>query len=192
MEYIPICIGAAIMLSGLVFIAWWIITLQRLTQLSGQVDLTIGTLAAQYQQRFDLMPDVLQAAKEAVKAQKEYLDRMLEIRKGMHPGLTPMDLGSLPPDYVPMAVAASAAAAGKPVSESNPEMNVEGYTEFQRIAKDTEKDVAAARRFYWAAVAEYNTSVNSFPGSIVAAVHGFRPLPSAEITEELATKPNYF
>jgi hypothetical protein len=117
---------------------------------------------------------------------------MLEVRKGMHPGVIPMDLGSLPPDYVPIAAASAAASAGRAVSESNPAMNVEAYTELQRSMRDTEKDVTAARRFYWAAVAEYNTAVKSFPSSIVASVHGYRPLPTAKITKELETKPDYF
>jgi LemA protein len=176
----------------LLFLIIWGAMLNKLAQLSGQVNLTIGTLAAQYEQRLNLIPDTLRAAREAVQAQRNYLDRMLEVRKGMHPGVEPIALGSLPPDYVPMAAATAAAAAGRSVSESNPAMNVEAYTELQRSMKDTEKDVSAARRFYWAAVAEYNMAVKAFPSSIVAAVHGYRPLPSAKISRELETKPNYF
>jgi len=178
--------------AALLFLIVWAVLLNKLAQLSGQVNLTIGTLAAQYEQRLNLIPDTLRAAREAVQAQRDYLDKMLEVRKGMHPGVEPVDLGSIPPDYVPVAVASAAAAAGRQVSESNPAMNVEAYTELQRSMKDTEKDVTAARRFYWAAIAEYNTAVKSFPSSIVAAVHGYRALPTAKITKELETKPDYF
>lgn len=186
--------GLQILLLGLalLLLIGWIVMANKLAQLSGQVNLTIGTLAAQYEQRLNLIPDTLRAAREAVRAQRDYLNEMLEVRKGMHPNVVPMDLGSLPSDYIPIAAASTAASAGRAVTESNPTMNVEAYTELQRSMRDTEKDVTAARRFYWAAVFEYNVAVRSFPFSIVASVHGFRPLPGVTITKELETKPDYF
>lgn len=176
---------------GIILLVLWFSARNKLVQLSGQVNQSIGTLASQYQQRLDLIPDVLQAARTAVKAQRDYLDKMLEIRKGMHPGLSPVDLGGLPPDLAPMMAGTMAAAAGKAGIESNPELNVEAFTELQKTLKDTEKDVAAARRFYWAAVAEYNVAIRSFPCVLVANVHGFHPLPDPEITAKEAMKPDY-
>src|SRR4051812_23920968 len=107
-----IVLGAVLLLLLIV----WVVILNKLAQLGGQVNLTIGTLAAQYEQRLNLIPDTLRAAREAVQAQRDYLDMMLEVRKGMHPGVVPMDLGSLPPDYVPIAAASAAASAGRAVS----------------------------------------------------------------------------
>lgn len=175
-----------------IIVVIWAMIFNKLAQLSGQVNLTIGTLAAQFEQRMNLIPDTLSAAREAVQAQRNYLDKMLEVRKGMHPGMVPLDLGDLPPDFVPLAAASAAAGSNRAVSESNPELNVDAYTELQKSMRDTEKDVTAARRFYWAAIAEYNASVQAFPSSIVAAIHGFRPLPTAQLTKELEKKPNYF
>ena len=163
-----------------------------LAQLSAQVDLTISTLVSQLDQRKNLIPDTLRAAREAVQAQRDYLDKMLEVRQGMHPGVTPLDLGGFPPDLAPMAIASSAASAGRAISESNPELNVDAYTELQRSMKDTEKDVTAAYRFYWAAVAEYNAAVKSFPSSIVASVHGYWPIPTVKLTPQQEIKPEYF
>lgn len=192
MENILIVIGIALVLAVLIFVIVWVSMLNKLTQLSAQVNLTIGTLAAQFEQRMNLIPDTLRAAREAVQAQRSYLDRMLEVRRGMHPGVIPADLGALPPDYAPLAAATAAAVVGKPAIENNPAMNVEAYTQLQRIMHDTEKDVTAARRFYWAAVAEYNTGVRSFPSCIVAAIHRYRDLPDAAIAPGLDVKPNYF
>ncbi|MBM4087951.1 MAG: LemA family protein [Planctomycetes bacterium] len=176
---------------GIIFLVVWFSIRNKLVQLSGQVNQSIGTLASQYQQRHDLIPDVLQSARAAVKAQRDYLDKMLEVRKGMHPGLSPVDLGTMPPDLAPLMAGTMAAAAGKAAIESNPAMCVEAFTELQRILKDTEKDVSAARRFYWAAVAEYNVAVRSVPTAIVASVHGFLPLPDPTISAKLAVKPDY-
>lgn len=179
-----IIVGVVVVL----FLVLWISAWNKLIQLSGQVNQTIGQLSAQYQQRFDLIPDVLRAAKAAVKAQREYLDKMLEIRKGMRPGLKPSDLGNMPPDFMPMALAAGAPGV---TVENNPQLSVAAYEELQRIMQNTEKDVAAARRFYWAAVTEYNVAVRSFPGRCVASVHGFDTLPDAIITPEQEKKPDY-
>jgi len=165
--------------------------LNSLVQHSAQVNQAIGTLSAQYKQRFDLIPDVNKAAKTAVRVQREYFDKLLAFRKGLHPTIELGDLGTMPPDLIPMAVGAMAASAGKAVIENNPAMNVDGYTELQRILLSTEKDVTAARRFYWAAVAEYNAAIRSFPAAIIASLHGYKMIPQEVITPQLETKPDY-
>ncbi len=49
---------------------------------------------------------------------------------------------------------------------------------------DVEDHIAAARRFYNAAVLELNNSVEIFPSSIYAAIMGIRQMPFFEATEE--------
>lgn len=176
---------------SLVFLWTYVSSWNNLAQHAAQVNQSIGTLAAQYQQRANLIPDACHAAKAAVRAQSEYFDKLLAVRKGLIASSQIADLGSIPPDFVPVVMAGQAASNSRSVSESNPEMNVEAYTELQRIMLSTEKDVTAARRFHWAAVAEYNAVVRSFPASIVAMVHGYKVMPTQTITPELEKKPDY-
>jgi LemA protein len=191
-EQVVLVVGALLALSAFVLFVLWIIGWNKLTQLSGQVNLTVGTLSAQYQQRLDLIPDAVKLAREAVRKQKVYFDKLLEVRKGMHPAMTAMSLGSIPPDEMPMVLAAMSAAASKAYHESNPTMDVSVYAETMRTMKETEMDIAGARRFFWSAVTEYNIAVRSFPLSFIARVHGFELLPDAHLPAGMDKKPSYF
>jgi LemA protein len=181
----------AVIIAFIAFLWIYISILNNLAQHAAQVNQSIGTMAAQYQQRANLIPDACHAAKAAVRAQREYFDNLLAVRKGLISNIQIADLGSVPPDFVPVVMAGQAASNSRSVSESNPTMNVEAYTELQRIMLSTEKDVTAARRFHWAAVAEYNAAIHSFPAIIIANLHGYKSMPNQVITPELEKKPDY-
>ena len=51
---------------------------------------------------------------------------------------------------------------------------VHNFIHLQRSLNVVEEQLAAARRSYNAAVTEYNNSVETFPGSLIAGVAGFR------------------
>ncbi|MEI6177255.1 MAG: LemA family protein [Verrucomicrobiota bacterium] len=169
---IQLTAGSAILLIALI---WWASTNGRLIALRCQVEEAVGTLAAQLQQRLDLMPDIRDAAREAVEAQVGYLTRILNTRRDIHGG------HDAAPGY---------AGRSRPMNEDNPQMDVKTYQEAQRIHASTEKDIAAARRFVQAAIAEYNAAIAAFPASIVASMKGFVPLATAQITPDLARKPD--
>lgn len=69
-EQVVLVVGGLAAVSAFVLCVLWIIGWNKLTQLSGQVNLTVGTLSAQYQQRLDLIPDAVKLAREAVRKQK--------------------------------------------------------------------------------------------------------------------------
>lgn len=178
----------------LVLLVTWFSTYSKIAALGSQVDLAVGTLAAQLQQRHDLIPDVLKAAKEAVKVQMQYLDQILAVRKSLNVPLQQQSqvFDDMPPELRPLAATAQNAGHNRPVNESNPQMNVGTYEKLQEIMQSTEKDVSGARRFLQSAISEYNTAVRSFPGSLVASVHGFVAMPTERITPQLERKPNYW
>ena len=187
-----IVVTAVVLVIAFIMFLWIYISIwNNLAQHAAQVNQSIGTMAAQYQQRHNLIPDACHAAKAAVRAQREYFDNLLAVRKGLISNIQITDLGSVPPDFVPVVMAGQAASNSRSVNESNPAMNVEAYTELQRIMLSTEKDVTAARRFHWAAVAEYNAAIRSFPAIIIATLHGYESIPTQVITPEMEKKPDY-
>jgi LemA protein len=181
-------------ISAIVGAAVWVATYSRIASLRSQVDLAVGTVAAQLQQRLDLIPDVLKAAKEAVKAQLHALDQILSVRKNLNaiPQIQGAAFDDMPPELRPLTAAAQNAGRNRPINESNPQVDVKTYEKLQEIMLSTEKDVAGARRFLQAAIADYNTAIRSFPGALVASAHGFPVIPTARITPQLEQKPNYW
>ena len=58
--------------------------------------------------------------------------------------------------------------------EAYPELKASANVmHLQRALAETEEQIAAARRFFNAAVTSYNDAVQSFPGSLVAGAFGF-------------------
>ncbi len=188
---IPI-IPAAILIGGailvlFVLLIWYGIYLE-LVRLDEQVNQAVAALAAQYELRLNLIPDVLGAAREAVKAQLDYCYRFLEVRAGKRPEMSLEQLGALPPDLVHMMNAPTAAGL---VFEHNPAIDVGAYTKLQDVMRDTEEGVAAAKRWIADASAQYNTEVRGPFGSIVASCHGFQVIPKTQISANLSDKPDY-
>ena len=58
----------------------------------------------------------------------------------------------------------------------------------QRTYGEVESQIAAARRFYNAAVNSLNTAVEVFPGSLIANMAGVRPMPFYEVEDAAARK----
>ena len=165
---------------SMVVVVAWVAAYNHLTRLRNVVRQAAGTLAAQLHQRHDLVPDMADAARESVEVQREYLGQVLESRErimGVSQNPSSGDVGQ--------------ARRGPLIAgESNPQMSVETYVQAQKVQAATEEDIAAARRFLQAAVAEYNSAIESFPMSIVASMSNFQPYDFYSISEEIAAKPD--
>jgi LemA protein len=61
--------------------------------------------------------------------------------------------------------------------------------EAQRTYAEVEGDIAAARRFYNASVAELSNAVQIFPGPLLAGVAGVKTLPPSFQTVDAARAP---
>jgi LemA protein len=70
------------------------------------------------------------------------------------------------------------------VAEAYPDLKAnQNFMELQRELADTEDKIQAARRFYNSNVQELNTSVQSFPGNIIANSFKFKEMELFELSE---------
>ena len=123
----------------------------------------------QLRKRFDLIPNLVSAVKGYMAHERDLLARLAEIRSE--------------------ALNARAARRAALAEEARGAMEtvfaaVEAYPELkasanvmhlQRALAETEEQIAAARRFFNAAVTSYNDAVQTFPTSLVAGAFGFAP-----------------
>lgn len=71
--------------------------------------------------------------------------------------------------------------------ENYPELKAnENFMYLQQELTDLENKISAARRFFNAATAEYNTSIHQFPGNMMAKTFGFFEEPYFKIEGEKA------
>lgn len=76
------------------------------------------------------------------------------------------------------------------VAEAYPELKADQhFLELQGQLAETEDRIAAARRFYNGNVRAYNTRIDAFPSSIIAAVFNFEKSEYFEIEEAAARAP---
>jgi LemA family protein len=71
------------------------------------------------------------------------------------------------------------------LSESYPELKAnESFLQLQAELSDIENKIAASRRFFNSSTREFNTSIEMFPGNIIANIFGFKKEEFFEIVEQ--------
>ncbi len=73
------------------------------------------------------------------------------------------------------------------VSEAYPELKAnQNFMELQKELSDTENKIQAARRFYNTVVRDFNTSIQTFPGNVIASMFKFSKRDFFELAESEA------
>ncbi len=145
-------------------------TYNRLVQVNQQVEAAWGNVEAQYQRRFDLIPNLTEVTKGFLQQERTVFEAIAQART-RYAGAPP---GS------PSRVAAanqleSALARLLVIVENYPTLRSSEVV--QRLMTElsaTENEIASARLAYNQQVREYNTVVKSFPTVLVAGMLGFR------------------
>ncbi|MDD5377125.1 MAG: LemA family protein [Candidatus Gracilibacteria bacterium] len=123
----------------------------------------------QLQQRFDLVPNLVETVKGYASHEQAVYDKIMESRKAY--------AGAESIDEKMAANTMLGGALGKilAIAESNPELKAnQNFMQLQSELSDIENKLAAARRFFNSATNEYNTYIQVFPTNVVANTFGFK------------------
>ena len=75
------------------------------------------------------------------------------------------------------------------IAENYPDLKAnQNFLELQTALQNIEGDLGNARRYYNATVRDYNTSIQQFPGVMVANLAGFKPREFYELENKLKQK----
>lgn len=140
----------------------------------------------QLQQRFDLVPNLVNIVKGFATQEQAIFDKIMEARKSYAWA-----------SWIDAKLAANTDlmwALGRllVISESNPEIKSNAnFMQLQTELGDIENKLAAARRFFNSATNEYNTYIESFPTNFIASMFKFQVGNSFELEnrEEVAKAP---
>jgi LemA protein len=177
-----------------VLVGWAVSVNNQLVRLEQDVNEKWAQVQNVYQRRADLIPNLVETVRGFAAQERTVLEEVTRARAaatGIQ--LTPEALSD------PQALERFRAAQGElggalsrllVVVERYPELRSnQNFLALQSQLEGTENRIAIERRRYNEAVREYNTRLRLFPGSLVAAVAGFRPKAFFEASPDAATPP---
>ena len=144
-----------------------------------------STLDVYLQKRSDLIPDLARVARAYAEHEAQVLTRLTEKRADPSQTADRSAKLKLESDISERLYSLFATA------ESYPELKSSShYLELQKGLREIEENIAAARRTYNFAATDLNTSIQSFPGLIFAALFRFKDRPLFEISHGERGKPD--
>ena len=134
----------------------------------------------QLKRRHDLVPNLVETVKGYAAHEQQTLSRVTEARAGA------VAAQNAAPEQRAQAESALSAALGgiRVVAEQYPQLRAaQNFLQLQGTLAEIEDQIQAARRIYNSNVQIYNTRMQVFPNSLVAARGNFQPREFFEITE---------
>ena len=161
---LPVVIGI------IVLIAIWVVSLyNNLVKLRNRRQNAFADIDVQLRQRHDLVPQLVETVRGYATHEKDLLVRITEARTAAM-AATSID------DKIKAEQQLTSALQGLKVQvEAYPDLKAnQNFLQLQEELSDIENKLAASRRFFNGATTEYNNSVESFPGNLIARNFGFQ------------------
>jgi LemA protein len=157
-----------IVIAVVVIAAFFVTIYNRLVALRQTYKNAYADIDVQLKQRHDLVPNLVETVKGYAAHESGVLEKVTEARASAMRATSVQDRGK--------AEGMLTTALGQlfAVAESYPQLKAnENFRALQGELEELENKIAAARRFFNNAVAEYNTHIEQFPAVLLAAPLGF-------------------
>jgi LemA protein len=148
------------------------------------IDQQWGQVEAQYQRRYDLVPNLVAATKGYLKQEQTVFQMITDARTKY--------AGAATPDEKVAAANELETALGRllAIIEDNPEIKSnQVVSDLMFELAGTENRISVERMRYNEKVGIYNTTVKTFPGRLLAGMFGFNERPFFEAQEGAETAP---
>jgi LemA protein len=161
-----------IILGIIVLLVIWIIAMYNgLVKAKIKVDNSWSDIRVYLKKRFDLIPNLVNTVKGYASHESQTFEKVTQARNAAV---------AVPPGDVRGSAQANQALGGAlrgllAIAENYPDLKAnQNFLELQNALQSIEGDLGNARRYYNATVRDYNTSIQQFPGALVANVAGFK------------------
>lgn len=154
-----------------------------LIKLKVRVDEAWSDIGVQLKYRMDLIPNLVNTVKGYAKHEEGVFAKVSEARAGL------MNAKGVAETAQAENQLQGALKSLFAVAESYPELKANtNFMDLQQKLTDTEDKIQASRRFYNAGVRDFNTKIQTFPSSLVAALFGFKQREFFEVEDRAAAE----
>ena len=154
---------------ALAILVFGIVLYNNLIRRRNAVDQAFSTIEVQLTQRYDLIPKLVETVKQYMGQERGLLEEIVRLRTQAMQGRDTAEKVAANNELTNALGRLNVQVENYPQLRSS-----ENFMHLQRSLNEVEEQLAAARRSYNAAVTEYNNAVETFPGSVVAGMGGFR------------------
>ncbi len=156
-----------------------ILVYNRMVALRQTTNQAWADVDVQLKQRHDLVPNLVETVKGYASHEKSTLDAVVRARNAA--------VSAQGPEAASVAEGQLSGALRQlfALTEAYPDLKANtGFLQLQGELSNLETKIAAARRFFNNAVAEFNTSIEQFPAVLLAGMFGFKHRAFFELKEE--------
>ena len=177
-----------ILIAAVAIIAFWGISAYNgLVKMDEGVNTAWSNVENQYQRRADLIPNLVNTVKGYASHEKETLEAVLAARsKATQMTIDPENLTPEKLQEYQKAQGEIGAALARllAITEAYPDLKAnQNFLELQAQLEGTENRISVERRNFNEVAKTYNTSIRTFPKTIIASMCGFDKRPYFEAEE---------
>jgi len=161
-----------IVLGVVALLIFWIVgTYNGMVKAKIKIDNAWSDISVFLKKRFDLIPNLVNTVKGYAAHESQTLEKVVQARNAAV---------SVPAGDVAGMAAANQQLGGAlrgllAIAESYPDLKANAqFLELQTALQNIEGDLSNSRRYYNATVRDFNTSIQQFPGVIIANATGFK------------------
>ena len=162
----------------ILLIGYIISTYNRLVSNKNSLDESFSTMDVYLKKRWDLIPNLVETVKGYAKHEKDLFKEVSELRSKSYQDLSIDEKNEINKKLTTTLNKLIAVAENYPELKAN-----ENFLDLSHELKNTEQDIANARKYYNANVKVYNNQVMIFPSNIIAKIFKFEKASMFEIEE---------
>lgn len=161
---------------AVLLVVWVALMYNRFVALVNQAKEAWADIQVQLKRRYDLIPNLVATVKGYAAHESSAFENVTKARAAAMGASAPADKAQAE------NMLSGALKSLFAVSEAYPDLKAnQNFLQLQKELGDTEDKIQAARRFYNTTVMALNTAEQSFPGSLIASVFGFKPMDLFEL-----------
>jgi LemA protein len=169
---------------AVVLLLFLALAFNHLVRLRNETEAGWSNIDVQLKRRNDLIPNLVEAVKGYAAHERGLFDEITQARAAVS--------GASGPAATAAASDQLSGAMGRlfAVAENYPQLRAtENFQQLSRNLSELEDEIQAARRIYNSNVQSYNTSIQQFPGSVIANQSGFTAREYFEIEDRAEREP---